>query len=194
VLADAPRALLRFTLKLFSPTAEIKSQEGGRALLQVQGATIIPASELGRVVAKGTVFFPLRLVTMKDGSIVVRRIPFTYLQVEEMQGAIARCAIVSPLHDPLSQRVAQPNSLVALGIKPGDSPIRYRFLARPEMAPAAGYTLTARTLPDGLPREVGMTDRAGRIVLKPGFASGLVALRLLAADSEPLAEFPVQGI
>ena len=36
-----------------------------------------------------------------------------------------------------------------------------------------------------------MTDRAGRIVLKPGFASGLVILRLLAADSEPMVEFPV---
>jgi hypothetical protein len=36
-----------------------------------------------------------------------------------------------------------------------------------------------------------MTDRTGRIVLKPGFAKGLVILRLLAADSEPIAEFPV---
>ena len=36
-----------------------------------------------------------------------------------------------------------------------------------------------------------MTDRSGRIVLKPGFADGLVILRLLAANVEPVAEFPV---
>jgi hypothetical protein len=59
------------------------------------------------------------------------------------------------------------------------------------MAPAAGYTLTARLVPDGQPRELGMTDRAGRIVLKPGFASGLVILRLLAGSVEPMLELPI---
>ena len=36
-----------------------------------------------------------------------------------------------------------------------------------------------------------MTDRGGRIVLKPGFADGLVVLRLLAGNIEPVKEFPV---
>ena len=36
-----------------------------------------------------------------------------------------------------------------------------------------------------------MTDRAGRIVLKPGFANGLVILRLVAGNAEPMTEFPV---
>ena len=44
VLADAPRALLQFTRELFNPTAVITGQEGGRALLQVRGAAIPPAS------------------------------------------------------------------------------------------------------------------------------------------------------
>jgi hypothetical protein len=191
VLADAPRALLQFALELFNPTALITGQEGGRALLMVRGAAITPASDLGAVVAKGTVFIPLRLVTRVDNSIMIRRILFTYLQVEEMRGPIARCAIVTPLRDPLTQRVSRPNTLAALGIKPGNSTIRFRFLARPDLAPAAGYTLTARTVPDGLPIEVGMTDRAGRISLKPGFAGSLVVLRLLAANVEPMVEFPI---
>jgi hypothetical protein len=191
VLAEAPRALLEFALELFSPTALITGQEGGRALLTVRGAAIAPASELGRVVKKDTVFVPLRLVTMRDQSVVIRRILFTYLQVEAVEGAVARCAIVSALRDPLTRRVARPNTLAALGIKPGSSILRFRFTTRPENAPAAGYTLTARAFPEGVPHELGMTDRGGQIVLPPGFANQLVILRLLAGNAEPMVEFPI---
>ena len=159
-------------------------------MLLVRGASITPASPLGNVVAKGSVFLPLRLVSRVDNSIVISRILYTYLQVEEVQGPVARCAIVTGLRDPLTQRVSRPNTLAAIGIKPGTSPIRFRFLMRTDKSPAAGYTLIARSVPEGLPHELGMTDRAGRIVLKPGFASGLVILRLVAANAEPMVEFP----
>jgi hypothetical protein len=191
VFADAPRVLLQFTLDLFNPTALITGQEGGRALLLVRGASVPPASELGRVVTKGRVFFPLRLVNVKGNEIVIRRIPFSYLQVESMDGSLARCAIVSALRDPLSRREPRPNTLAALGIKPGRGTVRLRFFTRAGNAPAAGYTLTARAVPEGLPHELGMTDRAGRITLKPEFAKGLVVLRLLAGNSEPMVEFPL---
>ena len=191
VFADAPRGLFQFTLDLFSPTALITSQEGGRALLLVRGASVPHASELGRVVSQGRVFVPLRLVNVKGNEVVVRRILFTYLQVESMDGPLARCAIVSALRDPLTQRVSRPNTLAALGIKPGRGAVRLRFVTKADHAPAAGYTLTARAVPDGLPHELGMTDRAGRITLKPGFAQGLVVLRLLAGNSEPMVEFPM---
>jgi hypothetical protein len=188
---DAPRALLDFTLDLFNPTALITGQEGGRALLLVRGASIAPASDLGRVVEPGMVFVPLRLVTMRDHSVVIRRILFTYLRVEEAESARVRCAIVSALRDPLTQRVSRPNTLAALGIKPGSSEIRFRFVTRADHLPAAGYTLFARQVPDGLPSELGTTDRSGSIVLKPGFAPSLVVLRLVAGGKEPLVEFPI---
>jgi hypothetical protein len=191
VLADAPRAMLQFALELFSPTALITGQEGGRALLLVRGGAIAPASQLGKVVSKGSVFVPLRLITMKDGSVAIRRIAFTYLQAQETEGAMARCAIVSRLRDPLTQRVALPNTLAAIGIKPGSNTIRMRFVNQVDHTPAAGYTLFARTAPDGLAHELGITDRAGRIALKPGFSDGLVVVRLVAGGSEPLAEFPL---
>lgn len=191
VLADAPRAMLQFALELFCPTALITGQEGGRALLLVRGGSVAPASPLGKVVSKGMVFFPLRLITMKDHSIAIRRIALTYLQAQETEGATARCAIISAWHDPLTQRVALPNTLAALGIKPGTNTLRLRFLNRTDLAPAAGYTLFARSVPEGLSHELGMTDRAGRIALKPGFADGLVVLRLVAGTTEPLVEFPM---
>ena len=62
--SDAPRALLQFALDLFNPTAEITGQEGGGALLKVQGGAITPASPFGAVVTKGMVFIPLRLVSL----------------------------------------------------------------------------------------------------------------------------------
>ena len=190
-LPDAPRAMLQFTRDLFNPTATISGQEGGRALLTVQGAMIAPASPLGAVVEKGTVFQPLRLVSMPDGKVQIAWIKHTYLQVESVEGTVARCAIISALGDPFSKRVPRPFSFAAVGLKAGNSPITLRFVTRPDTAPAAGYTLTARLVPDGQPRELGMTDRAGRIVLKPGFASGLVILRLLAGSVEPMLELPI---
>jgi hypothetical protein len=191
VLADAPRSLLQFAIDLFCPTALVTGQDDGRAILRVQGGSIAPATDLGRVATKGTVFFPIRLITQKDRSVTVRRIAYTYLRVEAMDGPIARCAIVSALRDPLTQRVAQPNRLAAMGIKPGDSSLRFRFITRTDLAPAAGYTLVARAVPDGLAHELGMTDRAGRIVIKPNFVTGLAIFRLVAGASEPLVEFPM---
>ncbi len=190
VYSDAPRALMQFTLDLFSPTAMINGEEGGRALLTVRGSSIEPASPAGRVVEKGTVFQPLRLISAKGGGTIVKIIPWTYLQVESVDGPVARCLILSGLRDPFSRRVIQPNSLAAVGLKPGDSPLRLHFISSQDKAPGAGYTLTARTIPNGTVREVGMTDRTGRISLKPGFADGLVVLRLLAGNVEPVAEVP----
>jgi hypothetical protein len=64
-------------------------------------------------------------------------------------------------------------------------------VTKPDKVPAAGYLLTARTLPNGLPREIGTTDRDGRIVIPAGFADGLIIVRLLAGNIEPMVEFPV---
>jgi hypothetical protein len=190
-LDDAPRSLFTFTRDLFSPFVTITGQEGGKAIVVARAAAIAPASPAGDVIAKGTVFAPMRMVSLRDKSVRVLRIKFTYLQVEALDGLTARCAIVSPYLDPLSKRDPRPHRFVALGLKPGDSPTRLRFVTKPDKGPAAGFTLTARLAPDGQPRELGTTDRTGRIVLKPGFADGLVILRLVAGYIEPLVELPM---
>ncbi|MDR3620842.1 MAG: hypothetical protein P4L85_15935, partial [Paludisphaera borealis] len=188
---DLPRSLFAISRNLFSPSALITGQEGGRALLKVRGSALAPASDLGAVVAKGTTFIPLRLVSMKDDSVRISRIAYTYLVAESIEGSSARCAIVSAFRDPLTQRISRPNTLAALGVKAGDSPLRLRFVTKTDKTPAAGYTLTERAVPDGVAREVGMTDRSGRILVEPGTTRALVKLRLLAGGSEPLAEFPI---
>ena len=190
VVRDAPRVFLRFSLDLFAPFAEIGEKFGKSVALTVRGASIPSASPLGRVVVEGTVFLPLRVVPRQDGTTIVKEIPYTFLRVEALQGAGARCAAVSVYTDPLTRRVVQKTSLVALGIKPGKSPTRLRFLTLPDKAPAAGYVLTARNFPDGVSRPVGTTDRDGRITVDPTPFDGLVVLRLLAGGTEPMIEFP----
>ncbi len=190
-LDDAPRTLLSFTLDLFSPTAVLTRQEAGRAILNVRGAALEAASNIGRVVSKGTVFIPLRLVSQLKGGVSILRIPFTYLQVESVEGSTARCTITSALSDPFTRRISRPSSIAAIGIKPGRSPIRLRFTTRPDGDPAAGYTLTAHLPGHSDSHELGSTDRSGRIVVHPGFGDSLMVLRLIAGRVEPLVEFPI---
>ena len=190
VVRDAPRVFLRFAFDLFAPYAEIGERFGKNVSLTVRGASVPAASPLGRVAPEGTFFLPLRVVPMKDGTTVVREIPFSFLRVEAPESAGARCSVVSVYSDPFTRRVVQKTSLVALGVKPGKSPSRLRFQTLPDKAPAAGYILTARNYPDGVPRDVGTTDREGRVTLDPTAFDGLIVLRLLAGGTEPVIEFP----
>ncbi len=190
---ELPRTLLAFSIDLFNPVAVISGEEGGRALLTVRGASVAPASPLGAVVQPGTIFVPLRVTTARDGSPRILTIPYTYLKVETIEGAVARCEFVKGISDPLSKRWSRPYSFAAVGIKPSASPLRLRFVSRKEKdeIPVAGYILTVREVPDGNPREVGLTDRSGRIAVKPQYAKSLVVVRLIAGSAEPLFEAPM---
>ena len=191
VLRDAARVFLRFTLDLFSPYATIGEHFGKDVVLMVQGGAIEPASEIGRVVSRGTVFQPLRVVQKKDGSTLIQEIALTYVRVEKVDGPKATGSLVSSFRDPFTKRVVQKNWLVAVGVKPGKSKTHLKFATLPDKAPAAGYVLTARRFPDGTIREVGTTDRQGRITLEPGETDGLTIFRLIAGSSEPMREFPL---
>ena len=100
VIPDLPRTLLEFANELFAPLALVVEQSGGGVAITVRGASLEPASPFGRVVAVGSVFNPLRVVTPSKGTPRVLDIPFTYLRVEAVEGSSARCAIVSALRDP----------------------------------------------------------------------------------------------
>jgi hypothetical protein len=189
--ADAARALLGLTMDLFEPTAEIGAKTGGGVLITVRGAALPAAIPSGSVVSTGSVFRPLRIWQKPDGSVLkIDDIRRSFLRVTEMNGPVARCDIVSSQQDPLSSRAVRKNRLVALGVKPGSIATRFRYLYASDKTPAAGYILTARTVPDGPLLELGITDREGRVSIPPGFASGLVIFRLLAANIEPVDEFP----
>jgi hypothetical protein len=192
VAVDLPRALLDLTWALFRPLAAIGEAAGGGVGITVRGASLAAAAAgTFPVVQAGSVFRPIRRVSLPDGGERLLDIPFTYLRVETLDGPVARCAIVSGLRDPLTRRIAQKSTLLALGSSPGPYPTRLRFLTLLDKAPAAGYLLTGRELPDGVVRELGTTDREGRIVLPPAESKRVLELRLLAGGVEPVVEFPL---
>jgi hypothetical protein len=190
--ADASRALLVLSQDIFAPTAEIGPKVGGGVQITVRGASLPAASPAGRIVKPGSVFKPLRIYYKDDGTpLKIEEIRRSFLRVLALDGPIARCDIVSSLRDPLSGRVVRKNALVALGVKPASIPTRLRYIEDgPDKRPVAGHTLTAKTVPDGTPQEVGTTDREGRVSVESGFSDGLVIFRLLAANIEPIDEFP----
>ena len=190
---DLAREWLRLTLAMFTPSAEVGESKGGGVSFLVQGASLPAASPLGEVAPVGTIFRALRIFPKPDGSAPqVIDVRYSYFRVDRLDGPVAHCEIIRGIGDPLTNRYARKNKLVALGIKPSSAPTRLRFLLKGDRQPAVGYRLIARTFPVGTgSNEVGTTDREGRIVLPPGVSDGLLSLRLLAGNDEPMLDIPV---
>ena len=189
---DLPRDLLRLALDLFAPSADIGESKAGGVSFLVRGGSLPAASPLGEVARVGTVFRALRLFPKPEGPPEVVEVRYSYFRVDRVEGPVAHCEIIRGLGDPLSNRYSRKNRLVALGIKPSASPTRLRFLTKNDRQPAVGCRLVARSIPPGLkPTDLGMTDREGRIVVRPGVLDGLASLRLLAGNDEPMLDIPV---
>ena len=193
---DLPRGLLRLALAMFGPSADVQESKDGGVSFLVRGASIPAATPAGTVVEPGTIFRAIRIFAKADDPPIP--VKYSYFRVETMDGPIARCQIISGLRDPLTKRFAKKNRLVGLGIKPAFAPLRLHFTlvgtkvpADGEKPPAAGYRLTARSVgATSKAFDVGTTNREGRIVLPAGFAPGLVMLRLIAGNDEPMIDFP----
>ncbi len=190
---DLPRGLLTLSRSLFEPVADVGEQKAGGVSFQVQGGAIDAANPIGVVAPVGSVFRAFRLFLQPDGSMAeIREIPYSYFRVEAREGATARCSIIKGVGDPLTGRYARKNKVVALGVQPSMAPTRLRFLLKADRSPAAGYKLAARSAePDAKSNEVGITDREGRVELPGNFADGLVIVRVLAGNNEPMADLPV---
>ncbi|WP_435006183.1 hypothetical protein P12x_003819 [Tundrisphaera lichenicola] len=190
---DLARGLLQLALAIFAPSAEVGESRGGGVSFLIRGGSLPAASPMGEVAPVGTVFRAIRIFLKPDGSAQeLREIPYSYFRVRSLEGPTARCEIISGVGDPLTNRYARKNRIVALGIKPAKAPTRLRFLLRGDRQPAGGYRLIVRTIPPGTqPIEAGTTDREGRIVLPAGLADGLVSLRLVAGNNEPMLDVPI---
>jgi hypothetical protein len=191
-VSDVARELFRLSEAMFAPYAEIGEPSGDSVPLRVQGAAL-PKGQLGQGIAPvGTVFRPVRVFYNTDDSVLnIQKVPYSYLVVSTREDAETRATLVRGVADPLSKRFPRKNKLVALGVKPGAFPTRFRFVQSKGEAPASGYVLTARPAPDGPSRVVATTDREGRVSIPRRFADGLVIVRLLAGRAEPLREVPV---
>ena len=136
---------------LFSPFAIVTGQEGGKVILTARLPRLHRRARPDRSLPRGP-YLPrcgwCRFPTSRSGSCGSAS---RTCRSKPSNGPSASSPIVSPYLDPLSKRDPRPHRFVALGLKPGDSPSRLRFVTKPDKGPAAGFTLTARLVPDGLP-------------------------------------------
>lgn len=190
---DLARDLMELSLELFTPYAELGGMSAGGVDLVVQGSLLPVANPIGTIVSPGDSFRPLRIGMTEEGQITrVQDIPFTYLRTLDVLGGRARCEVRTGIRDPLTRSVLGRVKLAAMGVRPGLHPTKLRLMTDAvDRRPAAGYTVIAREVPNGPPRDLGFTDREGRITIPPGFANSLIVLRVMAAGVEPLREFPV---
>jgi hypothetical protein len=189
---DVARELFRLTEGMFAPLADIGEPSADAVPLRVQGAAL-PKGESGQGIAPaGTVFRPVRVFYKEDDSILnIQRVPYSYLLVTNRDGAETQALLIRGVADPLSKRFPRKNKLIAIGVRPGASPTRFRFIQMKDQSPASGYVLWARPAPDGPARIVATTDREGRVTIPRGFSDGLLIVRLVAGRSEPLREVPI---
>ncbi len=189
---DLPRNLLKLCRAMFAPVAEVRSRDNEFADLLVQGGLLRPATPMGLLVQPDTIFRPVRVFLNRDDTVrQIQDIDWSYLRVMRVDTPVARAQIVSALRRPLTGRTRRRNRLLALGLRPADVNTELTFLTKPDRLPAAGYRVTAQRYPNGQILEVGLTDRDGRVIIPPRFIDGLVRVRVIAGDREPLVEFPV---
>lgn len=190
---DLARDLMALSLELFTPSAEIGGLSPNGVELVVRGASLPVSDPIARIVEPNDVFRILRVGLSEDGAITrVQDVPYSYLRVLNVRGGRALCEVRTGIRDPLTRAVLGRSKIAAVGVKPARTPTRLRFLTDAvDRRPAAGYTVIAREVPNGPPRELGFTDREGRLTIDAGFADELLVLRVLAAGVEPLREFPI---
>jgi len=189
-MPDAARALMNASVAIFAPFAQVKRQRGGSALLTIQAAGITPASPLGRFVTRGTPFQPFRVFLNPDKSIKqIQEIPYSYLNVEQVDFTGATAKSVSAFVDPLSGRSRTRLSFVGLGVKANDQPTPIQFVDRQSGQPLAGYKLQALDIQRGITQPVGQSRRDGIVPISPRLFPGLWRFQLVAGEVEPLAEF-----
>lgn len=189
---DIARRLFQLSDAMFAPFAEIGEPSADAVPLRVQGAAL-PKGQLGAGIAPpGTVFRPIRIFYKEDDSVLnIQKVPYSFLRVIARDGGATQSELIRGVLDPLSKRFPRKNKLVALGVKPGAAPTRFRFVESKDQVPASGYVLMARPAPDGPSRVVGTTDREGRVEIPRGFGDGLLIVRLVAGRAEPLREVPI---
>jgi hypothetical protein len=191
-LGNLTRELFKVSEDIFAPFAEIGEPKGDVVPIRVQGSALPRPLGTDVLAPLGSIFRPIRVFFKEDGSVLsIEKIIYSYLRVVTHEGVLVNTSLIRGIRDPLTKRISRKNKLVALGIKPAPVPTRLRFIRVPDKAPAAGYVLNYRRVPDGPFRELATTDREGRVSIPPGFADGLVILRLIAGKAEPMFDLPV---
>ena len=164
-------ALFRTWSAAFAPLARVSDADAQVATLELRAGALPPADPAWRQAALGSVFHPIVRQNERDGSSRpggIEPVPWTLLQVGEIDGGRLRSTIHSGMRSPLAVRRRGRTDLFALAVEPGDAPTTLELRSREdEPQPLAGYEIFSQSPSSSEMQRLGLTDRDGRLPISP---------------------------
>jgi hypothetical protein len=174
-LAALQRELCRAALAAFAPQARIEHvDKNGDASIRLRAASIARRPSGRSITSAGTLFRPVMVDRQSndqlrsDGS---ELLPWTYLIVDKVDGAVATCHLQTALEAPVIPEYHPLRERLALGVTPGTQPTALRVQS-PGDPPRPLADLDVTFFQGGSSSFVGRTDPEGSLSLparEPGF-------------------------
>jgi hypothetical protein len=160
--------MLRLCLRLFSPLARLERAESRRVLLTLKGGRLRLNDPDLQWAGPGRPFAAFRRFFRRDGQPPeVSVVPWSFVEVDQVQGASVEAAIRSRLRRPFTRRTDRRNDLLALGLATTGRPTRVRFLDDAHQTSLVGYTAVIQTTREPIQSASVSTDRSGTVVVRP---------------------------
>lgn len=186
---DASTALSTL-LDAFRPLATIEEVQPKTAAIRLRAAGLAvqePELLAGR---PGDLFVPVIRSNLPDGDAKdIRAIDWTYLLVDEVQGAQLNCRIFTGLRSPLSARRRGRTQQLAIAVRPKGGETTLRLATGAEQLPLRGYDVFAYGPDSPKTTLLGQTDREGRLTVGPGETP--LRLLLIRSGGEFIARLPI---
>lgn len=186
---QAGAALFRAIVAAHAPLGRVVHVERQRATLSIRGGGLICRDPDLAWVRPGRAFQVVQRVQDRLGTLRrADRVPWTFLTIDEVDGPLARCRVVSGIR----AAVAAPRGRLehlALGVPAVEGSTRLRLVSRSGGQPLVGYTLSAEAEGNASAQSLGTTDDHGELLVPPG--SGPVRVLVAWHGSAALARLPL---
>ncbi len=175
----------------FAPVARIDEVEKTGVLLRLRAAALAPRDPTCLGTAAGDLFRPVVRYNNREGKFArSNETPWTYLHVEEIDGAELKCGLYTGLRSPLSGRRRGRVEQLAVAVLPPGRETRLVLRSRtdPEK-PLAGYEVYQQKLGSKEAARLGQTDWQGAFTVEPGDPS--LRVLLVKSGGALLARLPI---
>ena len=185
-----PREAFLALTEAFTPIARVEPLEDKQARLKLRAAEFDPRDPAFPWVAAGDLFRCVLRVNDRSGtSRPAQDIPWTLLEVAEVQRAGALCRLEAGIRGALSARHGRAD-LLALGVRSAPGPTRLEVRSRtPDARPLTGYDVYATDSEGQQIERIGRTNRQGFVTIPPG--PKRYRILLIRDGEELLARLPI---
>ncbi len=186
-----PEIAFHTIVAAFKPLARVESSESKAATLRVRGAALPPRDSALQLISASDVLQPVLRFNERDGT--PKRIvplPWTFLTIDSIDGALLMCSVHSGIRNPLGTRTRGRLERLALVVRPPHSSSQVRLVTGGEQSrPLEGYAIYAHP-PTGRATElIGHTDVDGTLVVPP--ADHTLRVLVVKHGDKFLARLPI---